>query len=403
MSEPWIETRLGEIADTLLGKTLPKGSGKDADGYPYLRNVNVQWHRITTTGLNTMSFNEAERDKYRLCAGDILLCEGGEVGRLALVRDDLDGIYFQNALHRVRLRVGAAALPEFIALGLENVVSGGHLDTLVTKTTIAHINQAKLRSLPVTLPPLSTQQRIVKVIGAVDDQITALDAEARALAAVLRRRRADLITDDSGVAVRAENAFDFSTGVRRTPDRATGPYMTPYLRSANVGYGTLDLSDVLEMNYDPVEREKFGLRYGDVVVSEGSASANAVGMPAMWRDELPGPVCTQMTLLRLRALEGVCIPEFVFHWSMWAYESRAFLDIAGGTNIKHISAKRAKGMIVRLPSLDRQREMVAELDAMESVVKATRAEAARLRDVRAGLLAGLLDRTVEIESAKLEV
>jgi type I restriction enzyme S subunit len=255
----------------------------------------------------------------------------------------------------------------------------------------------------IPLPPLPVQERMVKVIDAVDDQITALNAEAGALAAVLRRRRADLITDASVEAVRAEDAFDFSTGVRRTPDRATGPYMTPYLRSANVGYGTLDLSDVLEMNYDPAEREKFGLRYGDVVVSEGSASANAVGMPAMWRDELPGPVCTQMTLLRLRAREGVCIPEFVFHWSMWAYESRAFLDVAGGTNIKHISAKRAKGMTVRLPSLDHQREIAVELDAMESALKATRTEAARLREVRAGLLSGLLDRTVEIESAGVGV
>lgn len=255
----------------------------------------------------------------------------------------------------------------------------------------------------IPLPPLPAQERIIEVINAIDDQIAALDAEAGALAAVLRRRRAHLITDDSVEAVRAEYAFDFSTGVRRTPDRATGPYMTPYLRSANVGYGKLDLSDVLEMNYDPAEREKFGLRYGDVVVSEGSASASAVGMPAMWRDELPGPVCTQMTLLRLRAREGVCIPEFVFHWSMWAYESGAFLDVAGGTNIKHISALRAKGMAVRLPSLDRQREVAVELDAMESALEAIRAEAARLREVRMRLLSGLLDRTIDIESAESEV
>ncbi|WP_199565405.1 restriction endonuclease subunit S domain-containing protein [Spongiactinospora rosea] len=289
------------------------------------------------------------------------------------------------------------------------VLEGGVLTPYFGSRAVGSIARRRRTTTPVfkeaptSIPPLPVQERIVEVISAVDDQITALHAEAGGLAEVLRRRRADLFTDDSVEAVRAEHVFDFSTGVRRTPDRATGPYMTPYLRSANVGYGTLDLSDVLEMNYDPVEREKFGLRYGDVVVSEGSASANAVGMPAMWRDELPGPVCTQMTLLRLRALEGVCIPEFVFHWSMWAYESRAFLDVAGGTNIKHISAKRAKGMTVRLPSLDRQREMVIELDAMESVVKATRAEAARLRDVRAGLMAGLLDRTIEIESAKLEV
>ncbi|RMI28496.1 hypothetical protein EBN03_30010 [Nocardia stercoris] len=256
---------------------------------------------------------------------------------------------------------------------------------------------------PTFVPPLMVQEGIVEVIGAVDAQIAALDTEAGTLKAVLRRRRADLITDDAVESVRAEYAFDFSTGVRRTPDRATGPYMTPYLRSANVGYGTLDLSDILEMNFDPAERKKFSLQYGDVVVSEGSASANAVGMPAMWRDEIPGPVCTQMTLLRLRALQGVCVPEFVFHWSMWAYESRAFLEVAGGTNIKHISAKRAKGMAVRLPSLDRQREIAAELDAMDSALAATRAAAVRLRAVRVALLSGLLDRTIDIESAELEI
>ncbi|MFF7543440.1 hypothetical protein ACFZCU_07360 [Streptomyces canus] len=300
-----------------------------------------------------------------------------------------------------------AALPEYLELALNSDQFFGSLAGMLREGARSHgalnVRLGEFYAATVTLPPASMQEQIVKVISAVDDQIIALDAEAGALAAVLRRRRADLITDDSIEAMRAEHAFDFSTGVRRTPDRAVGPYMTPYLRSANVGYGTLDLSDVLEMNYDPAERKKFGLQYGDVVVSEGSASANAVGMPAMWRDELPAPVCTQMTLLRLRALEGVCIPEFVFHWSMWAYESRAFLDVAGGTNIKHISAKRAKGMAVRLPSLDRQREMAVELDAMESALEATRAEAARLRQVRAGLLSGLLDRTIDIESAELGV
>jgi type I restriction enzyme S subunit len=320
-----------------------------------------------------------------------------------VARTKHDGAHVSGVF--ITYEVNPSALPEFLRLYFQTPAFWDEMQNRASGTVMRRktISDASFRAIPLALPPLQTQERIVEVIGAVDDQITALDAESRALTAVLRRRRADLITDDSVEAVRAEHAFDFSTGVRRTPDRATGPYMTPYLRSANVGYGKLDLSDVLEMNYDPAEREKFGLRYGDVVVSEGSASANAVGMPAMWRDELPAPVCTQMTLLRLRALEGVCIPEFVFHWSMWAYESRAFLDVAGGTNIKHISAKRSKGMAVRLPSLDRQREMGMELDAMESALEATRAEATHLREVRAGLLAGLLNRTIDIEFAELEV
>ncbi|MBT2380840.1 restriction endonuclease subunit S [Streptomyces sp. ISL-111] len=316
-----------------------------------------------------------------------------------VARAEHDGTHVSGVF--ITYEVDQSALPEFLRLYFQTPAFWDEMQNRASGTVLRRktISDASFRAIPLALPPLPTQERIVEVIGTVDDQITALDAEAGALAAVLRRRRGDLITDDSVEAVRAEHAFGFSTGVRRTPDRATGPYMTPYLRSANVGYGTLDLSDVLEMNYDPAEREKFGLRYGDVVVSEGSASANAVGMPAIWRDELPAPVCTQMTLLRLRALEGICIPEFVFHWSMWAYESRAFLDVAGGTNIKHISAKRAKGMAVRLPSLDRQREMSVELDTMEAALKATRAEVARLREVRTGLLPGLLDRTIDIESA----
>jgi type I restriction enzyme S subunit len=320
-----------------------------------------------------------------------------------IARAEHDGTHVSNVF--ITYEMDQRALPEFLGLYFQTAAFWDEMQNRASGTVLRRktVSDASFRAIPFALPQLPAQERIAEVIGAVDDQVTALNAEAGALTAVLRRRRADIMTDNLVEAVRAEEAFDFSTGVRRTPDRAVGPYMTPYLRSANVGYGTLDLSDVLEMNYDPAERKKFSLQYGDVVVSEGSASENAVGMPAMWRDELPAPVCTQMTLLRLRALEGVCIPEFVFHWSMWAYESRAFLDIAGGTNIKHISAMRAKGMAVRLPSLDRQREMSAELDAMESALQAIRTEAAHLRKFRAGLLSGLLDRTIDIESAELEV
>lgn len=164
--------------------------------------------------------------------------------------------------------------------------------------------------------------------------------------------------------------------------------MTPYLRSANVGYGELNLSDVLEMHYDASERDRFALKHGDVLVTEGSASASAVGMPAKWADELPGPVCFQMTLLRLRAIPDICLPEFLFHWSMWAYESGRFLDVAGGTNIRHISAIRSAEMEVRVPPLDRQATLVAQLGLVTKGVEAIECESRRLADSRAALLAG---------------
>ncbi|MFH0246204.1 hypothetical protein ACGRHY_28150 [Streptomyces sp. HK10] len=263
------------------------------------------------------------------------------------------------------------------------------------------VKPADFLNIVMDIPPLPLQERIVEVVGAVDDQITALDTEANAMRDVLRRLRADLMAYGSTDEIRADEAFCIMMGRQRSPQRATGPYMTPYLRSANVGYGTLDLSDILEMDFNPIERESFGLRYGDVLVSEGSASETAVGMPAMWRGEISAPICFQNTLLRYRAVEGVSIPAFVKHWCLWAYESGQFREVAGGTNIKHIGAKRAARMPVRLPSLADQERIAAELDAVSEVVAAIRAEVARLRSVRAGLLSGLLDGTVEVESAEL--
>ncbi|GAA4947297.1 hypothetical protein GCM10023205_03980 [Yinghuangia aomiensis] len=265
------------------------------------------------------------------------------------------------------------------------------------------LNPEQLLQIQLPIPPREVQARIVEVLDAVDDQVAALDTEADALQNVLRRRRADSLTEIPAVEVRADEAFSIMMGRQRSPQRATGPHMTPYLRSANVGYGTLDLSDVLEMDFNPGERETFGLRYGDVLVSEGSASETAVGMPAMWRDEIPAPVCFQNTLLRYRAIQGVSISAFVNHWCLWAYESGKFRDVAGGTNIKHIGSRRAVQMRVRLPNVTDQARIVTELDSMSEVIATTRAEAACLREVRAALLAGLLDRTIDIGSVESEV
>ncbi|MFF5291915.1 hypothetical protein [Paractinoplanes globisporus] len=255
-------------------------------------------------------------------------------------------------------------------------------------------------SIVMDIPPLPLQQRIVEVVGAVDKQIAALNAEVTALTAVLRRFRAQLINDLGVPAVRADEAFEITMGRQRAPKYAAGPYMTPYLRSANVGYGELDLTDVLEMNFEPIEREVFGLVPGDVLVSEGSASHSAVGMSAMWRGELPQPICFQKTLMRYRAIQGTSIPAFVNHWCQWAYESGAFLDVAGGTNIKHITAMRAVRMLVHLPDVRTQERLTDQLDAMSNVIAAHRAEASRLSAVRTRLLSRLLDRTIEIEDAE---
>lgn len=324
-------------------------------------------------------------------------------GPITVVPAEFDGFVVSNEFPTFTL--GPELMPDWMRhvcrsqrlwAEMKNRVSG-------TVQRRKRLSPDQLLQIKLPIPPREVQAGIVEILDAVDGQITSLVTEADTIRKLLRRLRVDSMTDCSADEVRADEAFSIMMGRQRSPLRATGPHMTPYLRSANVGYGTLDLSDVLEMDFNPSERQNFALRYGDVLVSEGSASETAVGMPGMWRDEIPGPVCFQNTLLRYRAIEGVSIPAFVKHWCLWAYESGQFREVAGGTNIKHIGSKRAVRMPVRLPSVADQERIAAELDSMSEVLAAARAEVDRLRKVRTQLLSGLLDRTIEIESARQEV
>jgi type I restriction enzyme S subunit len=145
------------------------------------------------------------------------------------------------------------------------------------------------------------------------------------------------------------------------------------------------------MNFTPNEQAKYQLKPGDVLVSEGAGSLAAVGASARWQGELPGVVCFQNTLLRLRALTGEFEPGFLYFWARWAFESGAFAERASGTNIFHIGATRAKVMPAPLPPIDEQRVQTELLESIEDAETAAVSHVESLRACSASLLARLLE------------
>ena len=150
-------------------------------------------------------------------------------------------------------------------------------------------------------------------------------------------------------------------GRQRSPANDIGPDMVRYLRAANVKDGVLDFSDVKEMNFSPSEQSRFSLRRGDVLVTEGSGSLASVGASSAWNQELPGVVCFQNTLVRLRPQAGVS-GRFVEWWCRFAYHSGLFAGIAGGANIYHLGAERIRALPCTIPKLEQQIRMAGELD-----------------------------------------
>lgn len=317
----------------------------------------------------------------------------------AVVGEEYDGVVVSNEFPQFDVDT-AQATPEFVALYCSSPRFADLARALSTGAAAVSRNRLKeidLLTLPIKLPPVEQQKTITDLMSRVVAAYEAAVQEKQALVRLLRLRRAQLIAGVDTEPVRADEAFEIRLGRQRSPERANGPSMTPYLRSANVGYDELRMDDVLSMDFTPVERERYQLKDGDVLVSEGSASPTAIGMPAVWHDELEGPVCIQNTLLRFRAVDGVTTPAFVRHWCLWAYEAGEFRDAAGeAPGVRHIGFKRASAMRVHLPDLDRQSEIAAILGPMSDAVTSLRNEAERLLALRGALLDSLLAGEIEL-------
>ena len=155
-------------------------------------------------------------------------------------------------------------------------------------------------------------------------------------------------------------------GRQRSPKRATGPNMRPYMRAANVTWDGLDLSDVKEMDFTPAEYETYGLLAGDILLSEASGTADEVGKPAVWNGEVDD-CCFQNTLIRVRA-ESELVP-YLFHHLLSDARTGALGRAARGVGIHHLGAQRAETWVVGIPPLAEQHRIVAEVERRLSVIQ----------------------------------
>ena len=155
--DTWEWVTLKMIAITELGKTLDKAKNQ-GDYKPYLCSINVYWNGIDLTTVKEARFEENEILKYELKKGDLLICEGGDVGRSAIWENEQE-MYYQNALHRVRFYGGIN--PYYFRLLMECYKGNKILDEQSKGMTIKHLVQSALNAIYFPLPPIQEQQRIV--------------------------------------------------------------------------------------------------------------------------------------------------------------------------------------------------------------------------------------------------
>jgi len=199
----WEVVRLGEVFDVKQGKQLSSKESKEGKTLrPFLRTSNVLWNKIDTSSISYMPFSDEEFETLKLRRGDILVCEGGDVGRTSVWEGQLEECAYQNHLHRLRPKENNI-VNYFFSYWMEYAIClRGLYVNSANRTTIPNISAQRLKSFLIPLPPLEEQKKIAQILQSIDQRIEKEEKYKNALQNLFKSLLHNLMTGKIRVRVK---------------------------------------------------------------------------------------------------------------------------------------------------------------------------------------------------------
>jgi type I restriction enzyme S subunit len=167
----WDIGRIDDYFQIQQGKQVSKSNRVGNNQKPFLRTSNLLWGKIVLNEFDFLHFTIEEEKKYTLEYNDLLVCEGGDIGRTAIWKNELTGCYYQNHLHRLRA-ISSQIAPEFILFWMQySFVFARLYFGRGNITTIPNLSKSRLSELPIPIPPIIEQRKIAHVLTNVQNAI----------------------------------------------------------------------------------------------------------------------------------------------------------------------------------------------------------------------------------------
>lgn len=390
--EGWEMKTVGQLFDVQLGKMLSKIAKEKYPQYKYLGNRNVRWVGFKTENLNEMYFSDREKEKFALLHGDILMCEGGEVGRCSIWNDSYENVYYQKALHRLR---GKGSISPYYFQQYMQLVSGSKLlEDFTSRTSIAHLTREKLLELPVKCPPLPEQRKIAKILQTWDRAIATteklIDASKQQKKALMQQ----LLTGKKRFA-----------GFEGEWER----------------YALRDIVSVSSKNYDPksgsenftcIELEHLPQGGGKLLGSASSQELASAKSRFSSGDVLFGKLRPYLRKFYMPKFDGVCSTEIwvlqgnskiVNSYLYYFVQTEMFLNEANkstGSRMPRADWNSVSEMIVRLPTIEEQIKISKILSILDIEIDSLIGQLANLKHEKKALMQQLLTgkRRVKVDN-----
>jgi type I restriction enzyme S subunit len=309
--------------------------------------------------------------------GDLLLSRANTrdyVGASVLVPEDCRPRLLLSD-KSLRLRPGPGVDRKWLWYALTNPVARRYLGEMSSgvKQGMRNISQTALKSLPLLVPPICEQRRIVELL---DDNLSRLDAGETLLACAALRVRAMEASSLSSAASGPESSLgevaEIQGGIQKQPKRQPRENAYPFLRVANVTAHGLDLSEVHTIELFGAELERLRLHKGDLLVVEGNGSPSQIGRASVWDGSIQDCV-HQNHLIRVRPGPGLLPAYLEAVWNSPKFR-RNLTDVASSTSgLYTLSVAKLAKLRLAVPSPDEQQNQIRQ-------VANVRRHARRLRD-----------------------
>ncbi len=395
---------------------------------PYLRNVDVQWDRVNVEGLPEMDFDVADRSRYGLRPGDLLVCEGGEVGRTAVWNGELQECYYQKAVHRLR-PYSDSEIPRFCYYVMYASAKAGRFVAGANPNTIDHLTAVELKRYRFAFPPPNEQRTIATFLDRETAKLDALVEKKERVIELLDEKRAALITQavtkglepnvptkDSGVEWLGEipTHWECLALARVTVSRCDGPFGSGLksehycdtgirvVRLQNVGWAVF--SDADRAYIDEAYASELGdhsVVAGDLLIAGLGDEGHPVGR-ACTAPEGIEPAMVKADCFRFRLDQRWLLSRFAAY-QLSATAAAAAGSLATGATRSRMNVAATARRKVALPPLEEQCAIVEVLDRdggqSEMVVGHVRNAIDRLKELRIALISAAVTGKIDVREA----
>lgn len=410
----WSVQQIDSLFDIQQGKSVSKAHRIGDNQKPFLRTKNVYWGKIDFSELDQMHFTKQEEARLKLQVGDLLLCEGGDVGRTAIWNDEIDNCYYQNHLHRLRAKTINEIDPRFalywfwyafeiadLYIGRSNV------------TTIPNLSQSRLSELQIPKPEFTEQRRIAHVLktiqNAIEQQGKMIGLLRELKSALMKKLFTEGLRDKKQVETeiglvpegweltKIGNVAKFQSG--GTPSRDNPKYWVggtiPWVKTGEIDY------EVIETTEEFITEEGLNnsaakiLPKGTLLCAMYGQGITRGRVAILGLDATSNQACAAITPLN----EDHVSTWFIYYYMQFHYHN--LRDLGHGANQRNLNMDLIKGFQLSYPDPDEQKRIVDSLSAVDQKLQLIEQKRDLLEELFRTLLHQLMTAKIRVDKIAL--